>query len=62
MKFNLGLKMKAIFKPGNKVSVPFIYGLFLLLLTSGNAFSYTRVGIHKPSLESNRLNFLKSNL
>ena len=54
--------MKAIFKPGNKFPVPFFYGLFLMLLTSGNAFSYTRIGIHKPSPESNRLNFLKSNL
>lgn len=62
MKFNLGFKMKAIFKPGNKFPVPFFYGLFLMLLTSGNAFSYTRIGIHKPSPESNRLNFLKSNL
>lgn len=50
MKFNSGFKMKAIFKPGNKVSVPFFYGLFLLLLTSGNAFSQINMeemnGIH----------------
>ena len=39
MRFNLVFKMKSIFFLKNNFSVQLLYGLFLLLLTSGNVFS-----------------------